>query len=746
MSAEVYAHSRKGRPTAEWQTLQDHSSSVADLAKIFARQFKAEKWGEAVGLLHDAGKARIPFQEMLKGFRSKDATTHHAKYGAKLAADAGSLPLAFAVAGHHAGLPDLVCLQEMAGKTETIPAPAGCYFPLDDSLPFPIDGNEAEYALSLECFTRFLFSCLIDADRLDAAFWNSMGNRTRELSKSIIPLDPSLLLSRLLAERETQRRNHPEGILSDARNNIFDACVAAGEMPQGVFSLTVPTGGGKTLSSMAFALAHAKAHQLRRIIVVIPFLSIIEQNAAEYRRILDPGKRGIVLECHSAANAGRSSNDESLAPLDLASENWDAPVVVTTSVQFLESLFAASPSRARKLHNIANSVVIFDEVQTLPVHLMRPILSVFRELTAHYGVSFVFSSATQPAFRRTLSLPDGFAQNEMREIVINPASVYQALRRVDYIFEPDAMTWQALSERLLSERQCLCVVNLTRHAYELWKVLADKIASGVPAQERPIHLSSAMCPAHRLAVIRHIRRRLNAGKPCRVISTQLIEAGVDVDFPVVWRAMGPLDSIVQAAGRCNREGGPVRGRVHIFTPEENKLPGGIYRTATGQAANTLETLKRGAGALSVGETLATDPNLFTDYFTSLYQLADTDGEGIQNDRCNLCFRSVAQKAKVIEDSGQGVVIPIGKGRHIVEALQKRKTAAGAQRFTRQDLRALQRYMVNIRSRDFAFFLVHGHVTELLPNLDVFVLDLGQYNCNLGVLKHDQSSAIEDYFQ
>ena len=738
----LYAHSLPNRPTAEWQALEAHSRAVAGLAEEFARHLRAAEWGRAVGLLHDAGKARLPFQEMLKGVRSKDGDTHHAKYGAKLAFDAGSLPLAFAVAGHHAGLPDLDDLQRLVENTALLPSPPEHFFPDASSLPFPLDSEEG--LLPLEFFTRILFSCLIDADRLDSAFWERMGNRTNELATAQLALDPQALLSRLLAEREVQRKKHPVGVLTDVRNRIFDACIAAGEMPQGFFSLTVPTGGGKTLSGMAFALAHAKAHKLRRVIVVIPYLSIIEQNAAEYRRVFDPktrGKRsGIVLECHSAAKPDIANSNENLLPLELVSENWDAPIIVTTSVQFLESLFAASPSRARKLHNIADSVVVFDEVQTLPTRLLTPVLSVFRELVTHYGVSLVFSSATQPAFRKSHSLPEGFDPDELHEIVPDLGAIYRTLRRVDYVCESEPITWEELASKLGTEKQCLCIVNLTRHAYELWNCLK----SITSPKESPIHLSSAMCPAHRLAVIRHIRHLLNIGKPCRVISTQLVEAGVDVDFPVVWRAMGPLDSIVQAAGRCNREGAQIRGRVHVFVPVENKTPGGIYHTATGQAVNTLAMLQSGNGEDGIGDALANDPHLFADYFTALYQLAETDGAGIQQKRRDLCFRSVAEKAKVIENDGCGIVIPIGRGKHVVNAIRTRVVAPGEQRFTRQDLRALQRYMVNIRERDFDFFRSHKLVSELLPNLDVFVLDLAQYNKNLGVLKSNQEPPMETF--
>ena len=584
---------------------------------------------------------------------------------------------------------------------------------------------------------RMVFSCLIDADRLDSAFWEKMGEDTVKLSKPALPLDADALLANVIAERAHKRDANPSSPMTDVRNRIFDACVSSAESSKGFFSLTVPTGGGKTLAGMAFALAHAKRHGLRRIIVVIPYLSIIEQNAAEYRRVLDPDNKGIVLECHSSAKPRDNDMDEEVSSLELVSENWDAPVIVTTSVQLLESLFAASPSRARKLHNIADSVVLFDEVQTLPTHLLAPVLSVFRELVANYGVSFVFSSATQPAFRKSSSLADGFTSEEIREIAPKPDVVYKTLRRVNYSFEPDLMDWDELADRLTTQPQCLCVVNLTRHAREIWDKLNDKITD---SNLKPIHLSSAMCPAHRLAVIRHIRRTLKAGRPCRVISTQLIEAGVDVDFPVVWRAMGPLDSIVQVAGRCNREGKLTKfGTVHIFTPKDNKLPGGIYNTATGQAAVTLAKLGPQAG-----EELACNPAIFMDYFSALFQLSNADQFDIQNDRENFRFRDVAEKTVVIKDSGTPVVIPIGYARHYVARLRSRVPKPGEPRFTRDDLRRLQRYMVNVRQCDFVFFKQHSLLSELLPNLEIFVLDTAQYNRHLGLIKSNDAPPLEEF--
>jgi len=745
----IYAHSTDC-PEKYWQSLDQHALCVAKIGAEFSNIFGASEWGYTAGILHDLGKARKPFQDMLAGLRTKGKDTQHAVYGAKAAFDRASLPLAFAVAGHHAGLHDIVDLQEAVGKISDEESISLVTSIIDASIRFSDENTLPNYVLNalsalpqntlpLEYFTRMLFSCLIDADRLDSAFWEKLGKDTIKLANPTLTFDATALLTGVNAERDRKRDANQGSRLSAIRNKIFDSAITAGDKPQGFFSLTVPTGGGKTLAAMAFALAHAKKHSLRRIIVVIPYLSIIEQNAAEYRRILDPNKQGIVLECHSSVNPRNHAMDDEVSKLELVSENWDAPVIITTSVQFIESLFAASPSRARKLHNISNSVVIFDEVQTLPTHLLAPLLSVFRELSTNYGVSFVFSSATQPAFRRSVNLPEGFYSDEITEIAPDPVSLFSELHRVVYKIpkQGETLSWDALSDYLVAEAQCLCVVNLRRHARDLWDMLNDKLTH---PQQKPIHLSSAMCPAHRLAVIRKIRRRLKNGKPCRVISTQLVEAGVDVDFPVVWRAMGPLDSIVQVAGRCNREGKlPGLGTVHIFTPDDNKLPQGIYSTATGQAAVTLGRL-----GIEATNRLATDPSIFTQYFSELFQLSNTDTREIKQDREGFRFRTVAEKAVVIKDSGTPVVIPVGYASHYLERLRSRISKADTPRFTRDDLRSLQRYMVNIRQHDFIFFQQHGLLTEILPNIEIFVLDMAQYNRYLGVIKPNDAQPLEEF--
>lgn len=720
------------------QPLHIHLTNVATLAGSFAKKIGLHDEAVLAGRLHDLGKYRPEFQDYLRGERTSSAETQHAAYGAAWAIEKNQLLLAFVIAGHHAGLHDMVDIREIPCKS-ILGLPAA----LDHSLkrfiseaspPVPLAEpsflleaiTQCEQNLRIDFAVRMLFSCLVDADRLDSAFW-PLSPPTDRL------LEASRLLEKVQEERQRKIAQHPESSLKFSRNQIFDACLIKAESPQGFFSLTVPTGGGKTLSAMAFALAHARKHQLRRVIVVIPYLSIIEQNAAEYRRILGDD---VVLENHSSVKPRTDAAEEEKDALELAAENWDSPIVITTSVQFIESLLSDRPSRCRKLHRIANSVVIFDEVQTMPSHLLQPIFSVFRELKRQYGVSFVFSSATQPAFLKSTSLPDGFTQGEMLPIIDDPNQLFRTLRRVNYHLprEGDTLDWPELAARMaLPENfQCLCVVNLTKHAAKLW----DHLRGALPEAEQRMlfHLSSAMCPAHRLRVIRLMRWLLKRGHPCRVVSTQLIEAGVDVDFPTVWRALGPLDSIVQTAGRCNREGRMERGNVHVFRPMEHKIPGGVYAVASGQASIAVSQYDSPEEA---EEALATDPEIFTGYFHGLYQNVDTDpregGYTIQEERERLNFRTVGRRAKVIDNDTQPVIVTYGAGKRLVQAIRKRQLPPGSPRFTRDDQRSLQRYMVNLRQRDFDSLLALRLIEPLLPNLNVHVLHASCYHAERGLV-------------
>ncbi len=742
-----------------WQLLSVHLRNVAELAAGFAAPFGAADEARLAGLLHDLGKYRDEFQAYLRGECASSVETQHAIFGAAWAA-ADSRPQLFAtklaIAGHHAGLHNHCDIEGMCAKRglripEIVPSLVAQLENELGSIPatpappsWVIASVASENPFPSEFYTRLIFSCVVDADRLDTAHWPA--------SPPVdTPLDPDTLLAAVHAERakKTKAATNPDSPLAALRNCIFDTALERATLPTGFFSLTVPTGGGKTLASMAFALAHAKAHGLRRIIVVIPYLSIIEQNASEYRRIFGDD---VVLENHSGVEPDDDASEEEKSRLELVSENWDAPVIVTTSVQFLESLFAASPSRCRKLHRIPRSVVIFDEVQTLPAHLLKPTFSVLRELATNYATSFVFCSATQPAFLCCSALPDGFLPAELREIAPAPDDLFRQLRRVTYRLPVPGETfdWPTLAARLADTPQVLCVVNLTRHAKELWEALGhtlrERHGAELPADEVPIHLSSAMCAQHRLTLIAEIRTRLDPRnpRPCRVISTQLIEAGVDVDFPEVWRALGPLDSIVQVAGRCNREGRRATGLVHVFQPADHKLPPGVYRAAADRAMITLAAMGDTSAA---AEYLATSSGIFSDYFQALYQVVNTDYVSkqrglreatIQEDRSYLRYREVARKARVIEDSGTPVIVAGDMRGGVwaepyIEALRNGPRAPGRARFDRDDLRHLQRTMVNVRHHKFELLKARQLVRPLLPNLELYVLDVACYHPALGLI-------------
>jgi CRISPR-associated endonuclease/helicase Cas3 len=737
---KYWAHTknRLGNP----HHLGDHLRGVGNLARQFAEEANLQlaEAAEWTGLLHDLGKYRDEFQKYLRGESEGGTETHHAVYGAALTFQMRCIGPTLAIAGHHAGLHDWHQLcEELKADTKYHAKEQLALIRerFEDELNTVAEKiNDPDFIrtnwLSAELYVRMLFSALVDADFLDTEAHHTLTQR------HIHPFNADELLRRVIAEKENKS---PEGKLNQLRNRIFQQCLDAAALEPGFFSLTVPTGGGKTLSGMAFALAHAQQYALRRVIVVIPYLSIIEQNAAQYCRILDPENQGIVIENHSAVTPPEDRGEaRQRSPLTYAAENWDAPIIVTTSVQFIESLFANRTSRCRKLHNVASSVVIFDEVQTLPPHLLNPLLNVLRELRDRYGVSFVFSTATQPAFRhRPRHLEEGFKVGEVHEITEETALTFRKLQRVRYrLPQPgETLSWNALADRLTEQKQVLCVVNVRRHAFMLWE-LARRF---VPPDERDsvFHLSSAMCAQHRFDLLGDdrdpqpgtIRYRLRHDQPCRLISTQLIEAGVDVDFPQVYRALGPLDSIVQAAGRCNREGrltdenGQARlGEVIIFYPEEHNLPRGVYSKATDITAILLTRTK--------ADDLAQNHELFGEYFDQLCQLTETDSEKIQEDRAFLNYREVARKARVISNEMKPVIVLYDKSEEIIRDIRERQVGNNQPRFTRDDLRRLQRYMVNIYAHQFQQLEAMRQVGPLLLNLDLQVFT-GMYHQHLGII-------------
>lgn len=719
-----------------WRThdLAGHLHAVAALAGEFGAAFAARQLAEVAGRWHDLGKYSADFQRYIReasGFERVNAhvegragRVNHSSAGALHAieryGDIGKL-LAQLIMAHHAGLYDgediTQCLERDRGCLAT--ALAGS--PPAEVLAAPsvgelkIPGGAATpgaYALWL----RMLFSCLVDADFLDTEAFMDEGKAAKRGGWPEL----AALKARLDAHLDQLARSAPPSRVNAARADILAQCRAAAAQPPGTFTLSVPTGGGKTLAGMAFALDHALRHGQRRVIHVIPYTSIIEQTADVFRKVFGDA----VVEHHSNAE---SDHDD--ARSRLACENWDAPIIVTTTVQFFESLFAARTSRCRKLHNIVGSVVVLDEAQLLPPSFLQPIMDVLNLLSRHYGVTVLLSTATQPALTSREWFGGGFhGLDDSREIIADPDRLCAELDRVDVHLPADLQTptsWDALVEQASQHDDVLIVVGRRRDARDLHA----RMPKGTH------HLSALMCGAHRSVAIAEIRAALQARRtnpdlpPVRVVSTQLIEAGVDLDFPVVYRALAGLDSIAQAAGRCNREGLLECGHVYVFVPPK-PAPAGLLRMAEQAAIGVLDGWQ--------GKPL--DRSLFRPYFERLYRAADLDAKGI-NDLLKVdkdsfgCvgLRRAADEFKLIdnEESGYRSVYVPYRGPDKPEAFE---TLIGNLRKdgpARWLLRALQRYAVSLPGHQFRALLDRRDIEEITPGL--FVLrSQAQYDAVLGL--------------
>lgn len=689
-----FAHTLDGRPPAEWEPLHVHLDRVADRASEFAKVFDSADWGRLAGLWHDLGKYRPEFQARLRGSHEH---VEHAGAGAALASEKGpnGLPLAFVIAGHHAGLANraaagdgqLTPLAERLQRNTPVWQQLRSIVPAD-LVAHPIPAVHAALRPGLqppdrlkrraELWIRFLFSALIDADRLATeAFCDpGQGARRESTCASIVEL------ARLLDAHVGRFRE--DSPVARLRQEVLADCRCAADLAPGLFSLTAPTGSGKTLSSMAFALRHALRHGLRRVIVVVPYTSIIEQNAGVYREVLGGS---CVIEHHS--NLDEVDRQKRYGPAELrrslATENWDAPIIVTTTVQLFESLLSNHPGRCRKLHNIARSVVILDEAQSAPAGYLAPLLEVLQDLADVFGCSVVISTATQPALARRAALPDGLVG--VREIVRDPGRLSRALERVAIVWrQQEPLALDTLAREMTARNQVLAIVHLRREARDVARLL--------PAGER-YHLSALMCPAHRSEVLRDIRHALDGGGACRVVATQLVEAGVDVDFPVVFRALAGFESLAQAAGRCNREGGLSQGEFIVFRAP-SQPPAGVLRKGL-QVAEAILAERGGSVRFS-------DLSVFEDYFRMLYAACERDAKQIQVEREQLNFDTVAQRVRLIED---GYHVPVV----VTWADSQERLAAFIATPSRRTRRALQPFLVQIPHRELKALQDLGAIQE-----------------------------------
>ncbi len=665
------------------QPLSEHLLAVARLAAELARP-----QGEAaaalaywLGIFHDLGKATTAFQRYLKeASEGKPArSVPHSIWGALLLA----LPflsekrpplLSLPVLGHHSQLKEPgLATQDLIEAKEKSPELLEETEEYLRAQPFELpraEGLVAETKTRTEMALRFLFSTLIDADRLDTeAHFDPATAAQRKGYPSLADM-----WQLLREDQEVLIASAPPTKVNRVRREVYEACLSAAEQEPGFFRLTVPTGGGKTRSGLAFALKHALHHGLRRVVVAIPYTSIIDQTADVYRQIFSSLGGEAVLEHHSALEPPEGETlDSQHIRQRLATENWDHPLIVTTTVQLFESLFANRPSKVRKLHNLARSVILIDEVQTLPPELLRPTLDALRHLVDHYGTAVVFSTATQPAFELSERVPE-FKGAKVKEIVTNFEQHFAALQRVHYQYENERFTWPQVAAAIRRKPQVLVVLNTRKDALALLDELKE--------EPDVFHLSTLLCGAHRREVLAEVRRRLASGEPVRLISTQVVEAGVDLDFPEVWRAVGPLDRIVQAAGRCNREGRRERGKVVIFNRDEGTQPRGSYRGGIGEAQALIAL--RGPEALH-------NPDIFREYFMRLFEVVDIDKKRIQDLRKELNYPEVAEKYRLIENDTVPVVVPYGDAWQKLQAYLDRPSRATWQH--------LQPYLVNVYRYD-----------------------------------------------
>ena len=708
------------------QSLTDHLDGTMRLAEGFGAGMGLGAEAGLLGKIHDKGKDTPTFQDYIYG--RKRGRVDHSTAGAKSFfenKDIGWLRLigALCVAGHHTGIPDLGSRVDCTGTSTLNGRMKKCIPSIRHPQRYLIDSTclnvnhlntfiENGNALDVMILTRMLFSCLVDADFLDTeAFMNNQPVRKNEFSS--LKEIAAMFWSRL----EEDGYFRPKNALNGKRCEILHTCMQKGEGKQGLYSLTVPTGGGKTISSMAFAMKQAMKWQKERIIYVIPYLSIIEQTADVFRAFLG---NHAVLESHSQVDydslpeEGSEEAGRLAERMKLAAENWDAPVVITTNEQFFESLYANKTSRCRKLHNIANSVIILDEAQMMPVDFLKPCLHALEQLVHYYGCTVVLCSATQPELGRYLQKNP--IQKNPIEIMENVGELFQFFKRVTFDIDGE-MDYAEIAKKLDECEQVLCIASTKKEAEKIFELLDGEA----------MYLSTNLCPAHRREIIREMKTRLRDGKPCRVVSTSIISVGVDIDFPVVYLQYTGLDSLIQGAGRCNREGRQSlqKSRAHIFWTKESKKS--LFMRKEKQVTDMVRK-KYNAEEM-------TEPSAIRTYFENWYQSneGNLDYREIEKLAQSLSFAEIGKRFHLIQDSTKSVFIPFDeKARNIKEQLMMGNRS-------RQLMRAAGAYMINVRyskaqgQSDFMKLLTQGQI-EMFPGDEnlAYLVNMEDYDAELGL--------------
>lgn len=749
-----YAHTREQCNESGWQTLANHSLNVAQRASGFAEPFGCAKWGYAAGLLHDVGKGCIEFQQRLHG---KHPTFDHAAAGAYLASRPGALnetsvvreghAIAPLIAGHHGGLPDYAgesSLRQRLIAYERGEVPhaslenAGVALPAGDSsvglrlkqLCLSKDKRQKEFlSFSVFALEHLLFGSLVDADWLDTEQFMSPEEYARREMARAAQSSLDALCSRL---DEHLKAFKIEGPVNEARARYLEEAQESACLPPGIFELNMPTGSGKTLTSLSFALKHAIANGQSRVIYAIPFMSIVEQNAQIFRDVL--GKENVVEHVSSydyglgsaseyaadewgiESRQGAELRERGLRERMLA-QNWDAPVVVTTNVQLFESLFSNRVLQARKVHNIANSVIVLDEVQSLPDRLLLPTLAMLESLVAIAHVSVVLCTATQPALDELWPFQTKSTSLVTNEIAASEVFGNRVQFDCSHAASGNAYALDELVDSLASEESVLCVVSSRRAARAVFDALAERPVD----QEGLFHLSALMVPEHRTQVLDCIRRRLSEGLPCHVVSTQLVEAGVDIDFPTVYREVAGTDSMLQAAGRCNREGRLSNpGSVVIFDCDE-------FRDFRPKRVNWLGKMRYlGLETIEWATGRGVDP--FGDesvrrFFARRHQtgeldgsskdpiyglITDTDAQTLQDHiaYCRYPYETIARRYRFFMEDDVTLFVPWGeRGEGLLELIEHDE-------FDRELFPLLQRYSVSVPRYAFEAYERIGAVRHI----------------------------------
>lgn len=698
------------------QTTVEHRDHVAELARSFAEAFGSGSLAYLAGWLHDKGKERDSFQNYIRkenGLPTNGKTIgehEHAFVGGLIAAQKPlhSLQLANIIMGHHRGLYDDDALKDEI-KRRAIPQEIKA-----DTLPIGLSKPHIKLKPNdLHHYVRMLFSCLVDADRLDTeAFMNPDQAKLRGQGDSL-----TILLERLEAKLAEFKSKGNESEVNRVRNYVQQVCREKSNQPCGIFSMTVPTGGGKTLSSLLWALRHAIHNGQKRIIIAIPYTSIITQTAKTLKDIL--GEQN-VLEHHSEFDYDELKDERLKEIYQLAAENWDFPVIVTTNVQLFESMFSNKPSACRKLHNIVNSVIILDEVQTLPTNYLQPIVDALSAYYNSFGVSFLLTTASQPVLSGLIEgcnpLSNFHGLDSVTELIPASAKLYEKLRRVRLDVDDTPRSYDEIAETLSQHDRVLCIVNTRRDAQEVYKRL--------PKEGLTLHLSRMMCPDHVSETIQQITKALSneADKVVRVVATQLVEAGVDIDFPVVYRQEAGLDSVLQAAGRCNREGKRKLCVTYVFSlaKEHNLPPGDISK-----ANNARLALKQNSDWFA--------PETMANYFRQRYSREETfDKKGMKDylyHPNNMMFETASKEFRLIEDGSIPLIVVWKNSLSLVEQLKQQ-----APSYTL--MKQLAKYSVNVYHSDFKALCQTGAVKEVIEG--VFVVDQkAQYDEQLGLLIENQ---------